>query len=190
MVGKTCNLPTSCPCCRKFDIQCSMSCKKGGFMYIGHKDLRDLTANMMSKVCKDTEIEPKQTPLSWEELQSRSSNNSNEARADIRTRGFRERGQQAFFNRSVFDPNTSPYCNRSLQQCHVMNEQKKKRVCNERILQIDHGTFTPVVFSINEEWEESAKSFTCVWRKWYLKGRTFRSRFQVIGFKQKFALGC
>ena len=26
------NLPTSCPC--KFDIQHSMSCKKGGFVYI------------------------------------------------------------------------------------------------------------------------------------------------------------
>ena len=30
-----------------------------------------------------------------------------------------------------------------------MNEQEKKRACNERILQIDHGTFTPLVFSVN-----------------------------------------
>ena len=38
---------------------------------------------------------------------------------------------------------------KSLQQCHVMNEQKKKRAHNERILQIDHGTFTLLVLSIN-----------------------------------------
>ena len=63
MVGKTCNLPTSCPCGSTFDIQYSMSCKKGGFIYIRHNELRDLTANMMSEVCKDTKIEPKLTPL-------------------------------------------------------------------------------------------------------------------------------
>ena len=129
MVGKTCNLPTSCPCGSKFDIQHSMSCKKDGFIYIAplirHNNLRDLTANMMSEVCRGTKIEPKLTPLSGEELQGRTSNNSNEARVDIRTRGFwfqrfQERGQQAFFDLRVFKP-----CFKFLQQCHVMNEQEE-----------------------------------------------------------------
>ena len=75
-----------------------MCCKKGGFIYIRHNDLRDLTATMMSDVCKDTKIEPKLTPLSVEELQGRTSNNSNKVKLDIRTRGFWERGQQAFFD--------------------------------------------------------------------------------------------
>ena len=77
----------------------------------------------MSKSCKDTEIKPKLTPLSGEELQGWNSNNS-----------------------------------KSLQLCHVMNEQEKKRAYNERILQMDHGTFTSLGFSINEE---SAKNCTC-----------------------------
>ena len=64
MVGKTYNLPTSCPCVRKFDFQHRMNCKKGHFIYIRHNDLRHLTANMMSEMCKDTEIEPKLTLLS------------------------------------------------------------------------------------------------------------------------------
>ena len=63
------NLPTSCPCGSKFDIQHSLSCKKGSFAYIRHNDLRDLTSDIMSEVCKDTESEPKLTPLSGEELQ-------------------------------------------------------------------------------------------------------------------------
>ena len=104
MVGKACNLPTSCPCGSKFDIQHSMSYKKFGFICIRHNDLRDQTANMMSEVCKDTEIEPKLTPSSWEELQDRTSNKSNKERVDIRTRGFWERGQQAFFDLWAFDP--------------------------------------------------------------------------------------
>ena len=64
MVGKTYNLPTSCPCIRKFDFQHRMNCKKGHFIYIRHNDLQHLTANMMSEMCKDTEIEPKLTLLS------------------------------------------------------------------------------------------------------------------------------
>ena len=44
----------------------------------------------MSEVCKDTTIRSKLTPLSGEELQGKTSNNSKEARVDIRTRGFWE----------------------------------------------------------------------------------------------------
>ena len=51
----------SCPCGSKFDIQHTMGCKKGGCVYIRHDDLRDVISNMISEVCKDTEIEPKLT---------------------------------------------------------------------------------------------------------------------------------
>ena len=102
MVEKTYNLPTSCPFGSKFEIRNNMSYGKGGFLYIRHNDLRDLTANMMSEVCKDTENEPKLTPLSGKKLQGRTSINSNEGRVDIRTRGFWERQQQAIFGLRVF----------------------------------------------------------------------------------------
>ena len=45
-----------------------MSCKKGGFLKIRHNDLRDITARIVSEICKDTEIEPKLLPLSGEKL--------------------------------------------------------------------------------------------------------------------------
>ena len=51
----------------------------------------------MSERYKDAEIDPKLTPRSGEELHGRTSNNSNEARVDVRTYGFWEQGQQAFF---------------------------------------------------------------------------------------------
>ena len=70
---------------------------------------------MMSEVCKDTEIEPILTTLSGEELPGRTSNNSNDARLDIRIRGFWKQGQQIFFDLRDFDPNTCRYRNRSLQ---------------------------------------------------------------------------
>ena len=52
-----------------------MSYKEGGFLCIRHNDLRDQTANMMSEVYQDIEIEPKLTPSLGEELQDRTSNN-------------------------------------------------------------------------------------------------------------------
>ena len=82
MVGKTCNLPTSCPRGSKFDIQRIMSCKKGSFIYIQHIDLRDL-----AEMCKDTETRPISTLLSGEELQGTASNNSNEARLGLEVSG-------------------------------------------------------------------------------------------------------
>ena len=53
---------------------------------------------MLSEVCKDIEIEPKLTPLTGEELGSRTTNTRNKARLDIRARGVWERGQQAFLD--------------------------------------------------------------------------------------------
>ena len=67
---------------------------------------------------------------------------------DIRAQGFWNRDQQAFFDIRVFDPNACGYLNKSLQQCHAMNEHEKKRLYNEWMLQVDHGTFIPLVFSI------------------------------------------
>ena len=121
-------------------------------MSIRHNYLRDLTANMLSKVCKDIEIEPKLTPLTGEELNSRTANTLNETRLDIRSHRVWERGQQAFLVLRVLDPSACRYLNKLLQKRHVMNEQGKKRAYNERILKIEHGTFTSLVFSIYEVW--------------------------------------
>ena len=120
---------------------------------------------MTSEVCKDTEIEPKLTPSFGEELQDRTSNNSIKERVDIRTRGFWERWQIAFFRLWVFDPNACRYRSKSLQQCYVMNEHEKKQAYNEEILQIDHGTFTPLVFSVNGSMGRECQKFACIWHK-------------------------
>ena len=159
-------------------------------------DLQDLTADMISEVCMDTEIEPKLMPLSGEEPKGRTSVNSTQARINIKTRCFWEQEQQAFFDLGLSDPSTCRYCNKSLQQCHVMNEKEKKPAYNERILQRYlytsqvhlrcKGIFTPVGFLSTVLWEERAKS---IMAQIYLKRQTFRSRFQVTGIKKKFCFG-
>ena len=49
------------------------------------------------------------------------------------------RGQQAFFDVKVFDPNANWYLNKTLPQCFISNEKEKERQYNERVLEIDHG---------------------------------------------------
>ena len=95
------------------------------------------------EVCYDTEIEPTLVSLSGEDLVNQTANRSNEARLDLRARGFWESAQQAFFDLRVFDPNACKHLNKSLQHSHFINDEKK-RAYNERVL----GAFTPLVFSI------------------------------------------
>ena len=78
------------------DIQHAMSCKKGGFITIRHNDLRDLTANLLTEVCKDVDIEPQLLPVTDETFENRTTNTSNEGKVDMKRRGFWVRGQQTF----------------------------------------------------------------------------------------------
>ena len=89
------NMPSTFCCSAKMDIQHAMSWKRGGFVTIRHNDLRDLTANLLSNVCNDVEIEPKLLPVTGENFSNRTANTRTEARLDIRSRGFWVRGQQA-----------------------------------------------------------------------------------------------
>ena len=36
-----------------------MSCKQAGFILTRYNDLRDLTANLLTNICNDVEIEPR-----------------------------------------------------------------------------------------------------------------------------------
>ena len=45
-------LPTNCDCGKKFSIEHSLSCPRGGFPIIRHNEIRDVTANLLSEVCK------------------------------------------------------------------------------------------------------------------------------------------
>ena len=86
------NLPSTSPRGSRFIVQHCLSCKKG-FVSIRHNDLRDLTAKMLSEVCKDTKIERKLTQLTGEEIDTRTANTTNETRSDIAAPAVWERGK-------------------------------------------------------------------------------------------------
>ena len=142
-------LPSKCACGVNFDLEHSLSCKKGGFVIQRHNELRDLTADLLSEVCKDVSVEPQLQGLTGEILTSgRSAIRSNEARLDISARGVWCRNQRAFFDVRVFNPNAPRYVRQPLPKTYVAHEKEKKRKYNERVLEVENGTFTPLVFSV------------------------------------------
>ena len=126
-----------------------MSCKKGGFVTLRHKKVRDITATLLSNVCKDVELEPSPLSLNGEEQTMRKTAKTNdEVQLDVCPRSFSVSGQKAFFDVRVFDPNAQRYSKQTLKQCFSLNENEKKRYYNTRIMEVDQGSFTPLVFTV------------------------------------------
>jgi hypothetical protein len=62
--------------------------------------------------------------------------------------GFWGRNRQlAFFGVRVFNPFAPSYLNTSLSQWYRRNELEKRRAYDERIREVEHGSFSPLVFS-------------------------------------------
>ena len=109
--------------------------------------MRIISASLLSEVCKDVCVEPALVPLSGETLIPKTANTLAEARLDISARGVWATGQRAFFDVRVFNPFARRYSGLALSQAYKSNETEKKRSYNDRVMQIENATFTPLVFS-------------------------------------------
>ncbi|KAG1651052.1 NFU1 iron-sulfur cluster scaffold, mitochondrial [Nymphon striatum] len=141
------NIPSKCACSDGFTTQHALSCKKGGFVTQRHNQLRNITANLLKQVCVDVKVEPLLQSLSGETFSNKTANTSDEARSDVGARGFWITGQRAFFDVRVFDSSAQLYSNLDLKKCHKLNEDEKKRQYSQRVIEVENGTFTPLVFS-------------------------------------------
>ena len=81
------------------------------------------------------------------------------ARLDVADRGFWITGQKAFFDIRIFNPLAKRYGNLDPQKCDDINEKEKKRFYNNRVIDIEHGSFTPLVFSATGDRGREAKKF-------------------------------
>ena len=119
----------------------------GGFINMRHDNIRDLLASEMREVLRDVQVEPPLTPLTGETILPASANTEPDAGADIRARGFWADQQSTFFNIRVFYPHTLSYLPRNISGLCQTFEKEKKRAYSDRILNVDHRSFTPLVFS-------------------------------------------
>ena len=152
--------PPTCGCGTKFSIEHALSCPKEGFPSIRHNEIRDLTANLLSEVCSDIQIEPDLQPLTGEILNSATSNYQDGARLDIAGNGFwGGRYQRTYFDVRVFNPYAMSNRQTSLAACYRKQEAIKKHAYKQRVREIEHSSFTPLVLSaILEAWLQRSPS--------------------------------
>ena len=72
---------------KQFTAYHTRICKRGGFVFQRHKELRDLEGDLLSTVCNDVEVEPVPQDITEEQL-STGSSRAKDARIGIRARGF------------------------------------------------------------------------------------------------------
>ena len=138
--------PMLCACNVQFSVDHAMVFQRGGFIIQRHNELRDLEAEMLRMVCNDVEVEPVLQEVTGETL-NHGANKAPDARLDIHARGFWERQRSAFFDVRVCHPNADSYRDLTPKQIYKKHENEKKRQYAERVMEIEQGTFTPLVFT-------------------------------------------
>ena len=114
-------------------------------MSMRHNNIRDLEANMLREVCKDVKVEPELLPIG--NADTGSSNVADKARLDISAVGVWSAMERTFFDVRVFHPNSASYVDTSPQQLYIRHEKEKKRMHNDRVIQVEKGSFSPLIFS-------------------------------------------
>ena len=141
------HMPSKCVCSENFTIDHALSCPRGAFPTIRHNEIRNLTGTLLTQVCHDVSLEPPLQPLSGEVMNNATSNRQDEARVDVAARDFWSTGQKAFFDVKVFNPYAKSNQRFTLASCFSHHEKSKKRAYEQRIVEVEHGSFTPLVFS-------------------------------------------
>jgi len=96
--------------------------------------------------CNGVKIEPVLQDISGEQL-GMGSNIAMDATLDIHAKGFWEPQRAAFFDVRVFHPYADCDRDKELVQIYRNHENEKRRLYSRRTLDIEQGTFTPLVFS-------------------------------------------
>ena len=104
-------------------------------------------------------------PVTNERFQHRTANTEEGARlskrapSSVKAGDFWRRGQTAFFYVRITHVNTPYNQNKNTSTIFRQHEQAKKREYNERILEVEHGSFTPLVFGTNGGMGEECSRF-------------------------------
>ena len=126
---------------------------------IRHNEIRDLTATL-TVVCNDVCIEPELQPVTDEELTGSTANSQAGARLDIAANGvWGGTFARTFFDVRVFNPHAPSNRHPNLQSVYRKHEQIKKRAYEQRIREVEHATFSPLVLSATGGLAREANTF-------------------------------
>ena len=192
-------LPSKCDCGNSFSVEHALSCARGGFPTIRHNEIRDLTANLLTEVCNDVCIEPDLQAVTTEHLTGATANSQDGARLDISANGvWGGRFEKTYFDVRVFNPHAPSNKNMVPSACYRKHEREKKRAYEQRVREVEHSSFTPLVLAatgglgveatsfykrlaskLSQKWD-SPYSTTLCWLRCHLAFSLLRSSIQAI----------
>ena len=152
----------TCECGAANDIDHALICKLGGFVIMRHNAVRDVEADFLLNVCKDVSVEPGLIQLTGNEELASGSNLEDNARLDISCRGFWAPLQKIFLDVRFTHPNAPSNRNRKLKPLLKTHENRKKVEYNDRVLQAEHASFTPLIFATNGAMAEEAERYHAI----------------------------
>ena len=154
------NPPSYCTCSHPFSIDHALTCKTGGFPVIRHNEVRDITGSLLSEVCHGVTIEPHLQPLAGEVMSHNSAITDDGGRLDVAMYGFLGGCfEKAYVDIRVFNPCAQSNRRSPLPSVYRRHEQEKKRQYEQRVREVEHATFTPLVMSTTGGMGRAATTF-------------------------------
>ena len=109
-----------------------------------HNSLRDCEAKLLREVCRDVKTEPVLIPTVGEMA---SGNTADRARADVSAIGVWSGCERTFVDVMVTHPTGDTNMTKPLDRVYKDCERKKKGEYNQRIIDVERGSFTPLIYT-------------------------------------------
>ena len=151
--------PHFCGCGKKNSVDHTLICMKGGYVHMRHNALRDLNAELQREVCRGVVVEPQLLPLENEIHMDINGTNAARAATDISSRGIWSTFEHTFFDVRVLHPNAPSYKDTSPAALYNNHEKEKMSKYASRILAVDKGSFTPLIYTTFGGWGPQATAY-------------------------------
>ena len=154
-------LPAYCSCDQPFSVQHALSCPKGGYPSIRHNELWDFTASLLSETCHGVAVEPSLQPITSERFVHATANTQDGARLDIRLQmdfgvaHSKEHFLMSGYSTLLLSQTVTPLS----RQLTVIMRTSRKDTMRKEIREVEHSSFTPLVFSTTGSLGPAAGSF-------------------------------
>ena len=139
------DIPNFCACGKENSVDHTLICKKDGCVSLHHNSLRDTEAMIMKGVYKDVQTEPVLLPTEAELRNG--ANMAERARLDMSARGVFGLNERTFFDVRITHPNANYNQEKTMEQIYHHQEMGKKRMYNDRIIQVEKASFVPLIFT-------------------------------------------
>ena len=104
-----------------------------------HNRLRDVEASFLEDVCKDVKVEPLLLPTAGQ--------THDNSKLDVSAVGLWSPFERTFLDIRVMHPFSNSYVDTPISTLYGQHEKEKKRKYLKRVLNVEKGSFAPVVFS-------------------------------------------